>query len=409
MARRTTPLTNVQVKNAKPKDGKQATYFDGGGLYLLVKPSGSKGWRIKFRFNGKERLMSLGAYPIVSLSEAREKRSEVKRLIAQGTNPTEERIRQKEQLTTVWENTFKKIAMEWQEKQTQLAVKTQVLHSRRLEKDIFPHIGAMPISEIKPKQILDKVLRPMEARGVGELTARTKSIISQVFRYGVACGYVERDPTTDLSGALKKVERKHMAAITDPCKLGPLLRAIDDYDGYFVVKCALQLAPLLFVRPGELRSMKWANINFETAEWRYFVSKTKTEHIVPLPRQAIHILEALHSLTGTTEFAFPSVRSAARPISDNTLNAALRRMGFQKEEVSVHGFRATARTILEEVLHEKIEFIEQQLAHSVKDPLGRAYNRTKHLVERRRMMQTWSDYLDDLKNDTAKNPDWYSS
>ncbi|MCK5070165.1 MAG: tyrosine-type recombinase/integrase, partial [Desulfocapsa sp.] len=347
------------------------------------------------------RLMSLGIYPGTSLSEARNKRSDAKKLIANGVCPTDERVRLKEQTTTIWENTFKKIALEWHNNQTNLADTTKQLHIRRLERDIFPHIGTAPISRITPKQILDKVLRPMEARGVGEMTYRVKSIISQVFRYGVACGYVERDATTDLVGALKKVERGHRAAITDPAGLAPLLRAIDDYDGYFVVKCALQLAPLLFVRPGELRSMKWANIDLEIAEWRYYISKTKTEHLVPLAQQAITILQSLHPLTSSGELVFPSVRSTTRPISDNTLNAALRRMGFTKDEVSTHGFRATARTILEEILHEKVEYIEHQLAHSVKDPLGRAYNRTKHLDQRKRMMQVWADYLDGLK---MKNP-----
>ncbi|PLY01196.1 MAG: integrase, partial [Desulfuromonas sp.] len=260
----------------------------------------------------------------------------------------------------------------------------------------------MAITEIKPKNVLDKVLRPMEARGVGEMTARVKSIISQVFRFGVASGYVERDVTTDLTGALKKVVRGHRAAITEPAELAKLLRAIDDYDGNKVVKHALKLAPLLFVRPGELRAMKWTEIDFENAEWRYLISKTKTEHIVPLSRQSLEILESLRPMTGMCDLVFPSVRSVTRPISDNTLNAALRRMGYTKDEVSAHGFRATARTILEEVLQERIEYIEHQLAHAVKDALGRAYNRTKHLEQRHRMMQTWADYLSGLKNDEVK-------
>ncbi len=234
------------------------------------------------------------------------------------------------------------------------------------------------------------------------MTARVKSIISQVFRFGVASGYTERDITTDLAGALKKVVRGHRAAITEPAELAKALRAIDDYDGNMTVKHALQLAPLLFVRPGELRAMKWADIDFEKSEWRYLISKTKTEHIVPLSRQSLAILDSLRPLTGKCELVFPSVRSVARPISDNTLNAALRRMGYTKDEVSAHGFRATARTILEEVLQERIEYIEHQLAHSVKDALGRAYNRTKHLEQRHRMMQTWADYLEGLKDGAAK-------
>lgn len=402
MARRTTPLTDAQVKNAKPKDGKQATYFDGGGMYLLVKPSGEKGWRFKYSLHNKGKLMSFGPYPEVSLSEARKFRSDARKLIANGLDPLQVREEQKQLQQQTQENTFKKIALEWYDNQTDLAETTKRLHMRRLERDIFPTIGGMPITEIKPKQILDRVLRPMEARGVGEMTARVKNIISQVFRFGVASGYVERDITTDLTGALKKVVRGHRAAITEPDELAKLLRAIDGYDGNITVKHALQLAPLLFVRPGELRAMKWADIDFETAEWRYLISKTKTEHIVPLSRQSLAILKSMHPLTGSCKLVFPSVRSVARPISDNTLNAALRRMGYTKEEVSAHGFRATARTILEEVLQERIEYIEHQLAHTVKDSLGRAYNRTKHLEQRHRMMQTWSDYLEGLKAGAAK-------
>jgi integrase len=397
MARRTTQLTDTQVRNAKPREGKQATLFDGGGLFLLVSASGSKGWRFKYRFMGKEKLMSFGPYPEVSLSDARNLRADAKRLIVQGVDPMQERTAKREQQKAVLENTFKRVALEWYGNQTHLAESTRKLNLRRLENDIFPQIGSMPLSEIKPKQILDKVLRPMERRGVGELALRVKSIISQVFRYGVACGYVERDPTTDLTGALKKVERGHMSAITEPAKLAPLLRAIDEYEGYAVVKHALQLAPMLFVRPGELRAMKWADIDFESAEWRYIVPKTKTEHIVPLSRQALEILRSLHELTGAGELAFPSIRTVSKPISNNTLNAGLRRMGFTKDEVSAHGFRATARTILEEVLQERIELIEQQLAHEVRDTLGRSYNRTRHLDERKRMMQIWSDYLEGLK------------
>ena len=410
MARRATPLTDAQVRNAKPKNGKQATYFDGGGMYLLVRSPESKGWRFKYRLHGKEKLMSFGTYPEISLAEARKLRSKARNLVARKIDPVQAREERKQRLQATQENTFKKIALEWHNNQTHLAETTKRLHMRRFENDIFPMIGQMPISEIKPKQILDKVLRPMEARGVGEMTARVKSIISQVFRFGVASGYTERDVTFDLTGALKKVVRGHRAAITDPEELAKLLRAIDDYDGNKVVKHALRLAPLLFVRPGELRAMKWADIDFETAEWRYLISKTKTEHIVPLSRQSLVILYSIQTLTGSCEFAFPSVRSVARPISDNTLNAALRRMGYTKEEVSAHGFRATARTILEEVLQERIEYIEHQLAHSVKDALGRAYNRTKHLQQRHRMMQTWSDYLDGLKNGTAKNyTNWQNS
>ena len=404
MARRTVPLTDVQVRNAKVTTGKQATLFDGNGMYLLVKHTGNKGWRFKYSLNGKNKLMSFGTYPEVSLSDARKKRSETRKLIAQGIDPLQARTEENLRQSKIQENTFKKIALEWHGNQTNLAETTKKLHMRRLDRDIFPAIGNMPISEIQPKQVLDKVLRPMEARGVGEMTSRVKSIISQIYRYSVACGYTERDITTDLAGALKKVNRGHRAAITEPIQLAKLLRSIDDYDGYQIVKYALQLLPLIFVRPGELRTMKWSDIDFEKSEWRYSISKTKTEHIVPLSKQSLEILNSIQQITGAGELVFPSVRSVARPISDNTLNAALRRMGYSKEEVSAHGFRATARTILEEVLHERIEYIEHQLAHCVKDTLGRAYNRTKHLEQRHRMMQIWANYLDNLKTETKIIP-----
>ncbi len=404
MARKTTPLTDIQVRNAKNLGPSEKKMFDGGGLYLAIDKNGNKGWRFKFRFEGKERRISFGTYPEISLSEARQRRENARKLIAQGIDPLVDK-QEKEQLKKeIKEYTFKRIASEWQDNQSDLAEKTKNLHSRRLEKDIYPAIGESPITEITPKLVLEQVLRPMENRGVGELTSRVKSIISQVFRFGVACGYVERDITVDLAGALKKVQRGHRAAITEPSELAKLLRVIDDYDGNKIVKYALQLSPLLFVRPGELRAMKWSEIDFKTAEWRYSVSKTKTEHIVPLASQSIQILTSLQMVTGQCDLAFPSVRSTARPISDNTLNAALRRMGYSKEEVSAHGFRATARTILEEVLQERVEYIEHQLAHQVKDALGRAYNRTKHLEQRHRMMQRWADYLDRLKTESKVIP-----
>ncbi len=399
MARKTVPLTDLQVKSAKSKNGKNATYFDGGGLYLLVSPSGSKGWRFKYRINNKEKLMSFGTYPEISLSEARKLRSEARALVTKGIDPIKEKQGKKRERESAQENTFKKIAQEWYENQNDLADKTKYLYMRRLELDILPLIGEMPISEIKPKEILDLVLRPMENRGVGEMTYRVKSIISKIFRFAVASGYTERDVTNDLTGALKKITRNHRAAITEPKELGKLLKVVDNYNGYKVVKYALKLMPHLFVRPGELRSMEWKDIDFKNAEWRYLVKKTKTQHIVPLSTQSMKILKEVKVISGKSTLVFPSIRSNHRPISNNTLNAALRRLGYTKEEVSAHGFRATARTILEEILQERIEYIEHQLAHQVKDALGRAYNRTKHLQERHRMMQRWSDYLDDLKKE----------
>jgi len=346
--------------------------------------------------------MSFGVYPDVSLSRAREKRSEARKLVADGIDPLEARAEEKQHKKDIEENIFKKVADEWLDKQGTLADSTLKLINRRLNRDIYPQIGKLPISTITPKQILDLVIRPMENRGVVVLSRRVKSILSQVFCYGIAEGLVDRDPTADIVKSLCKVEMGNRAAITDPAKLGPLLRAIDDYEGSFVVKCALQLLPLLFVRPGELRSMKWADIDMDAAEWRFVAPKTKKEMIVPLSSQSLTILKNLHPLTGNIELCFPSIRSALKPISNNTFNAAFRRMGYDKDTVTAHGFRATFRTIADEVLQQRFEHIEHQLGHTVKDANGTAYNRTKHLPARHKMMQIWSNYLDGLKEDKAK-------
>jgi integrase len=269
---------------------------------------------------------------------------------------------------------------------------------RRLELNIFPWLGDRPIIEIKAPEVL-MALRRIESRGALESAHRVKIICGQIFRYAVATGRAERDPVADLKGALPPTRSKHLAAITNPEKVGGLLRAIDGYEGSFVTKCALKLAPLLFVRPGELRQMEWAEIDFESAEWNIPAEKMKTgrPHLVPLARQSLAILKDIQPLTGAGRYVFPSPRTSKRPMSNNGVLSALRRMGFEKDEMSGHGFRAMARTILDEVLQIRPDFIEHQLAHAVRDPLGRAYNRTKHLKERYRMMQTWADYLDGLK------------
>ncbi len=402
MARKTTQLSDVQARNAKPKDGKAVKLFDGDGLFLLISAKGSKGWRFKYRLHGKEKLMSFGTYPEVSLSQARERRSEARKLIADGIDPLQVRADENQHQKDVLENTFQRVASEWLSKQGTLAESTRKLTERRLNRDIYPYIGKLPLSTITPKQTLDLVIRPMEKRGAVVLSKRVKSIMSQVFCYGIAEGVVERDPTVDITKSLQKAVKGNRAAITDPAELAPILRAIDTYDGSFVARCALQLLPLLFVRPGELRSMKWADIDYDAAEWRFTAPKTKKELIVPLSIQSLAILESLHPLTGHIELCFPSIRSALKPLSDNTLNAAFRRMGFDKDTVTAHGFRATFRTIADEVLQQRFEHIEHQLGHTVKDANGTAYNRTKHLPERHRMMQLWADYLDGLKEERAK-------
>jgi len=390
-------LTDVKIRNAKPKE-KAYKLSDGDGLYMLINPKGGKWWRFRYRFDGKEKLISLGTYPEVSLSDARDKRTEARRKVAAGINPSQERKALKAAKIHK-ENTFEVVAREWHAKFTPTwtpgHAKTII---RRLERDVFPWIGAQPIIEIKAPELL-MVLRRIESRGALETAHRIRIICGQVFRYAVATGRAERDPSADLKGALPPARPKHLPAITDPEKVGGLLRAIDGYKGSFVTRCALKLAPLLFVRPGELRKAEWAEIDLEAAEWNIPAEKMKTRqpHLVPLSRQAVDILRELDPLTGSGRYVFPSPRTPKRPMSSNGVLSALRRMGFEKDEMSGHGFRAMARTILDEVLQVRPDFIEHQLAHAVRDPLGRAYNRTAHLPERRRMMQTWADYLDGLK------------
>ncbi len=266
----------------------------------------------------------------------------------------------------------------------------------RLKRDVFPWLGKRPIAEINAPELL-QAIRRIEERGAIETAHRVLGNCGEVFRYAIATGRAERDVAADLRGALQPAQKKHLAAVTEPKRVGELLRMLDGYEGTLTVRCALKLAPLVFVRPGELRTAKWEDIDLDNAEWRFTVSKTNTQHIVPLSDQAVAILQELQPLTGQREFVFPGARSPRRPMSNNAILSAMRRMEIDKEEMSGHGFRAMARTILDEVLGIRPDYIEHQLAHSVKDPLGRAYNRTAHLPERRKMMQEWADYLDQLK------------
>lgn len=397
MPKRITPLSEVKVRNTKPQ-GNAYKLFDGGGLFLFVTPSGGKLWHFKYRFDNKEKKLAFGTYPEISLDNARQRRDEARRQVAHGIDPGAVRKAQKQAETSETE-TFEVIAREWHTKFTPTWTPGYAITIMgRLERDCFPWIGTRPITQIKALELLT-VLRRIESRGALESAHRIKTIAGQVFRYAVATGRAERDPSGDLKGALPQPEEKHFAAITDPKEVGSLLRALDSYQGHFVVKCALRLAPLFFVRPGELRNAEWAEIDFDEATWTIPAHKMKTKqsHIVPLSNQAIAILTELKELTGTSKYVFPSGRSNSRPMSNNAVLAALRRMGFRKDEMSGHGFRAMARTILDEVLQQRPELIEHQLAHSVRDPLGRAYNRTAHLPERRKMMQLWADYLDGLK------------
>lgn len=398
MPKRIMPLTNKQIDKAKPQ-AKDTKIFDGGGLYLLITPTGGKLWYLKFRYAGKEGKLSFGTYPAISLADARQRREEAKKLIANGVDPRNVKKAQKAAQGEQSANTFEVIAREWHNKFAHTWVESHAQHKlERLEKNVFPWIGKRPIKEITAPDVLD-VLRRMESRGILDAAHRVRFECGAIFRYAIATGRAERDPVADLKGALPPVKNGHYAAPTDPKAVAPLLRAIDEYQGSFVVKCALQLAPLLFVRPGELRAAKWSEIDFESAEWSVPAEtmKMKAAHLVPLSTQAVKVLNELKPLTGHSEYVFPCHRSPLRCLSENAVNAGLRRMGFEKSEITGHGFRAMARTILDEVLQVRPDYIEHQLAHAVKDPNGRAYNRTTHLAERKKMMQAWADYLDGLK------------
>lgn len=390
------PLTDLTIRTSKPSD-KTQKLFDAGGLYLEISPSGGKWWRLKYRFGSKEKRISMGVYPDVSLKDARDRRDTARKMLANGIDPGEHRKAAKAEKLERTSSTFEAVARSWFEKKSTKwtpAYGERLL--RRLERDLFPLLGSRPIAEIKPTELLS-VLRKIEARGAIETAHRARSDAGQVFRFAVAEGKAERDVAGDLSDALEPKIVKHLAAVTEPAKVAELLRALDGYSGSIIVECALKLAPLVFVRPGELRKARWADIDLDNAEWRYLVTKTKTEHLVPLSTQAVAILRSLKPVTGSGPYVFPSARTSSRPMSDNAVLAAMRRSGIPADEMTGHGFRAMARTILDEVLGFRPDFIEHQLAHAVRDPNGRAYNRTAHLAERKKMMQAWADYLDKLK------------
>jgi integrase len=390
-------LSEMKVRNAKPKE-KFYKLTDGDGLYLHVTEKGSKLWRFRYRFDRKEKLLALGTYPEISLMDARQRRDEGRRQLAHGIDPGAVRKAQKQAVTEETE-TFEVIAREWHTKFSHTWTPGHAIKLlSAMTRDLFPWLGARPIKELKAPELLAS-LRRIESRGTLETAHRMRGLLGQVFRYALATGRAERDPAHDLIGAIPQPKEQHFAAITDPKEVGPLLRAIDGYTGSFVVRCALKLSPLLFVRPGELRHAEWAEIDLDEAVWLIpgHKMKMKQDHVVPLCHQAMEILEELKALTGSGRYVFPSERSSARPMSNNALLAALRRMGYGKEAMTPHGFRAMARTILDEVLQIRPDIIEHQLAHAVRDPLGRAYNRTAHLAERQKMMQTWADYIDGLK------------
>ncbi|WP_395024779.1 tyrosine-type recombinase/integrase [Comamonas odontotermitis] len=394
-------LSDTFVKQVKPDPTKSAgsKHSDGYGLFLLVASAG-KYWRMAYRFAGKQKTLAMGTYPEVSLAQARKRREDARKLLADGIDPGVAKRADKLAKRIAADNTFQKVAELWLEKTAADRKEiTQQKVRNWLEKDIFPSIGKLPMTSIMPRDVL-AVARKMEDRGAHDSAKRLVQICGQVFRFAVAEHTVGRDITVDLKGALKRAEKKHYAAITEPSQLAPLLRAIDNYTGHLYSRCALRLTPLVFLRPGELRTGEWKEIDFDKAEWRIPGSKMKmkTDHIVPLSKQALAILQEIHPITGDGQYIFPSIRTGERPMSDNTINAALRGLGYDNTMQTAHGFRATARTIMDEVMGERVDLIEHQLAHAVKDANGTAYNRTTHLAARHEMMQRWADYLNKLKS-----------
>jgi integrase len=393
-------LTDVGVRNAKPRE-RAFKLSDEKGLYLLVEPSGSKLWRLKYRFANKEKKLALGVYPEVTLAQARERQLEARRLLANGVDPGEYKKQAKRAARVASANTFEAVAREWFSKFSSGWAES---HSSkvllRLENDLFPWLGHRPIAEIEADELLQSI-RSVEARGALDTAHRCLQSCGQIFRYAIATTRAKRNPAADLRGALPPAQGGHFASIVDPAGVGELLRAIDGYKGSLVTRLALRFAPLTFVRPGELRTAEWAHIRLSESQWRIPAERMKTrqELIVPLSRQAAEILKELQPLTGMGCFVFPSEINRRRPMSENTINAALRRLGYSGDEMTGHGFRAMARTILDEVLEYRVEWIEMQLAHEVKDPNGRAYNRTAFLEGRAKMMQGWADYLEELRSE----------
>ncbi|KVH32251.1 tyrosine-type recombinase/integrase [Burkholderia cepacia] len=391
------PLTDVAVRSAKPAE-KPYKLTDGGGMYLLVQPNGARYWRMAYRMHGKQKLLALGVYPDVGLALARKRRDDAREKLAIGIDPGEAKKNEKRAARLNARNSFESVALGWMDERRALVQQEQYDKTlARFTSDVFPWLGKRPITDIDAPEILS-VLKRIDGRGARYSAHRVRSEISRVFRYGIKEGLCKTDPAKDLVGAIPAPVETHFASITEPAKVGEMLRSFDGFSGTFPVLCALKLAPFVFVRPGELRKAEWSQFNLEKGEWRYLITKTNTAHLVPLATQAVAILRELHALTGTGRYLFPGARTALRPMSNATINAALRRLGYDtRTEITGHGFRAMARTILHEELEQKPEVIEHQLAHSVPDNLGTAYNRTKFIKDRRAMMQKWADYLDQLK------------
>lgn len=390
------PLTDTKVRSLKGKE-KQYKVADGHGLFLVITPNGSKYWRFRYRFVDREKSLAIGVYPDISLAEARDKVHEARKMLVNNIDPAAEKQNKKRARKLAAANTFEAIAREWFQKNSTKWVEShggRVLN--RLEKDVFPYVGTRPITELSAPEILS-VLQRIENRGAVETAHRTHQNFGQIFRFAIASGYAQNDPCQHLRGALKPIQQRHHASIVEPKKIGGLLRAINSYEGFFVTKSALRFAPLVFVRPGELRQAEWSEINFDTAEWRIPAAKMKMreQHIVPLSKQAVVILQELQMLTGRSKYVFPSIRSSKRPMSENTVLGALRRLGYTTDEMTGHGFRSMASTLLNEQGWNR-DAIERQLAHAERNNIRAAYNYAEYLAERRKMMQHWADYLDEL-------------
>jgi integrase len=396
-------LNETKLRNLRPRASLYRV-ADSNGLCIEVSPNAAKNWRYRYRYIGKATMLALGAYPAVTLLEARRKRDAARALLKAGSNPAVYVRAQRAAVVNRAANSFGAIAAEWfQQNEHRLTPGTLKRDRRVVERHLAPLLGDTPVEDLQAADLLT-ALKRIQASGALETAHRARSMASKMIRYAIATGRATRNPAADLIGALPSPNKEHFASITEPKQVGELLRAIHGYSGQPATAAALKLAPLLFVRPGELRSARWADIDLDAAEWRYTATKTKTPHIVPLSTQATSILRELHPLSGRNEFVFPGARSVRRPLSENTINAALRRLGYSGDMMTGHGFRAMARTILDEQLGFRQDYIEHQLAHAVRDPNGRAYNRTAHLAERRKMMQSWADYLDALRNGASIVP-----
>lgn len=394
------PLTDTKIKSLKHEGSPNGEkYSDGGGLYLLVTRTGRL-WRLAYRYAGKQKTLAVGSYPEVSLAKARQRRDEARELLADNIDPSAAKRDERQARAAAAASTFEIVARDWLRKTSaKRAPITQGKVQTWLEKDVFPYIGKLPISTIGPRDVLERVLRKLEARGAIDTAHRVKQLVGQVMRFAVVSGLAERDVTADLKEALASKKTVHHAALIEPKAVGALMRSIYSYTGHPTTLAALKLTALTLTRPGELRQAEWAEIDLQAAEWRIPALKMKmrVDHIVPLSVQAVALLEGMQPVSGHGRYVFPSIRTGERPMSENTINAALRGMGYASDVHSAHGFRATARTLLDEVLGERPDFIEHQLAHAVKDANGRAYNRTSHLAARREMLQRYAHYLDTLR------------